>query len=47
MKKDKIKYRTYARYDDQSVEHRTETASKAVADFAWEELKNKKWIPDE
>jgi hypothetical protein len=39
-------YRLYARYADQSVTHKTNTESKAVADAAWEELKRIKWDAD-
>ena len=39
-------YRIYARYADQKVTHKTNTESKAVADAAWEELKQIKWDAD-
>jgi hypothetical protein len=42
----KTSYRTYARFDNQQVIHKTVTESKAVADFAWEELKSMKWDKD-
>ncbi|CAG7857883.1 hypothetical protein MCAMS1_02871 [biofilm metagenome] len=36
-------YRVYARWADQKVKYKTQTYSRKVAEFAWEELKNKQW----
>jgi hypothetical protein len=36
-------YRIYARWAEQKVTDKTVTESKAVADFAWEELRRLSW----
>jgi len=40
-------YRVYVRWPGQKVTHKTNTESKAVADAAWEELKNIEWPDDD
>jgi hypothetical protein len=36
-------YRIYARWAEQKVTDKTVTENKAVADFAWEELRRLSW----
>jgi hypothetical protein len=36
-------YRVYARWPEGGVSDKTTTESRSVADFAWVELRNKKW----